>query len=108
MSDGDHGGAMRELEQARLDAAARAAREEAGSPPVPRRVPDARPPPIQRAAPEGPKLTREVLLNGTVVTTNVTPPAPQPPSEGYRPFSSRSPFGRPVRTLKRGTGRPVG
>jgi hypothetical protein len=83
MSDGDHGGAMRELEQARLDAAARAAREEAGSPPVTRRVPGERPPPIQRAAPEGPKLTREVLLNGTVVTTNVTPPAPQPPRRNH-------------------------
>jgi hypothetical protein len=80
-------GAMGELEEARLDASVRAAREPPGPPgePLPvRREPAA--PPLVSA--EAPQVIREVLFNGTVVTTNITPQPPAPNGES-RKFGPR-------------------
>lgn len=106
MSETTEGGAMRQLEQARLDAAAREAQgapalEPSGHRPAPAGSPVA-PAPVSA---EAPKVIREVLLNGTVVVTNMTPPAQQGRTgdHEYRPPSKRT----PLRTLKRATGRAI-
>lgn len=93
MTDASQGGAMRELEQARLDATARAAREATGTPleqPVSRREPNSSPPSLV-PAPTARQVIREVLFSGTVVETNVSPPPPSPPRDHeYSPRTRRA------------------
>lgn len=102
MSETSEGGAMRQLEQARLDAAAREAQAIApqsergtsgrGGIPATDRTPAGSPVAPAPASAEAPKVIREVLLNGTVVVTNVTPPPPQPPRRDheYAPRTKRA------------------
>lgn len=93
MSETSEGGAMRQLEQARLDAAAREAQgAPAAEPPGDRQAPASSPVTPVPVSAEAPKVIREVLLNGTVVVTNVTPPPPQPPRRDheYAPRTKRA------------------